>query len=188
MARPRSEDKRNAILAAATLLVAEQGLGASTADIARQAGVPHGSVFTYFSTKAELLNALYIEIKSDLTAAVLVQVPADADPKARFRHLWQNWTHWGVANPLKRRALAQLGVSDLVSEASRKAAFELAEPMVDLVRMVSARGALRDLPLRYVGALLEACATTTMEFMTEDPPGSESICEAGFEAVWRAVS
>ena len=64
MARPKSDDKRNAILAAATQVVAEQGVGAPTATIAKVAGVAEGTLFTYFATKDELLNRLYLELKS----------------------------------------------------------------------------------------------------------------------------
>ena len=46
MARPLSEAKRDAILAAAAQLVAAQGVGASTAQIAKAAKVAEGTVFT----------------------------------------------------------------------------------------------------------------------------------------------
>src|ERR1700722_13174654 len=59
MARPRSEDKRKALMAAATRVIVAQGLSAPTAVVAREAGVSNGSLFTYFDTKAELFNQLY---------------------------------------------------------------------------------------------------------------------------------
>lgn len=74
--------------------------------------MPHGSVFTYFSTKEELFNTLYLALKNELTDAVLAEMPAVDDVRVRLRHLWTMWTRWGVANPAKRRALAQFGVSD----------------------------------------------------------------------------
>ncbi|WP_175425821.1 TetR/AcrR family transcriptional regulator [Trinickia violacea] len=40
------------------------------AAIAKEAGVPNGSLFTYFPTKVELFNALYIEIKEELISTV----------------------------------------------------------------------------------------------------------------------
>ena len=57
MARPRSDEKRGAIMAAATRVIAAEGLGAATAAIAQEAGVSNGSLFTYFETKTELFNA-----------------------------------------------------------------------------------------------------------------------------------
>jgi AcrR family transcriptional regulator len=53
MARPKSEDKRNAIMAAAIRVIAAQGLAAPTATIAKEAGVANGSLFNYFETKAD---------------------------------------------------------------------------------------------------------------------------------------
>ena len=70
MARPRSEDKRQAILLAAIRLFAEEGLNAPTARIARTAGVAEGTLFTYFASKDELLNQLYLELKGQLRAAM----------------------------------------------------------------------------------------------------------------------
>jgi AcrR family transcriptional regulator len=56
MARPLSEDKRTAILEAATEVVATLGLSAPTAKIAKGAGVAEGTLFTYFANKDELLT------------------------------------------------------------------------------------------------------------------------------------
>jgi AcrR family transcriptional regulator len=47
LAKPKSEDKRNAILSAATQVFAERGLGAPTAAITGAAGIAEGSLFTY---------------------------------------------------------------------------------------------------------------------------------------------
>ena len=66
MARPRSSDRRSAIILAATRVILSQGLSASTAMIAQEAGVPNGSLFTYFETKADLLNRLYVKLKEEI--------------------------------------------------------------------------------------------------------------------------
>lgn len=56
MARPKSEDKKQALLEAATVAFAQSGIAASTSAIARSAGVAEGTLFRYFATKDELLN------------------------------------------------------------------------------------------------------------------------------------
>jgi AcrR family transcriptional regulator len=64
VARPKSEDKRNVILEAATRLFAERGLAAApTSKISNWAGVAEKTLFTYFRTKDDLINSLYREIK-----------------------------------------------------------------------------------------------------------------------------
>ncbi|RYD40674.1 MAG: TetR/AcrR family transcriptional regulator, partial [Verrucomicrobiaceae bacterium] len=52
MARPKSNDKRAAIMDAAVRVIVAQGLSAPTATIAKEAGISNGSLFTYFETKA----------------------------------------------------------------------------------------------------------------------------------------
>lgn len=71
MARPKSEDKKQALLEAATAAFAQSGIAASTALIARNAGVAEGTLFRYFATKDDLLNALYLHLKQDLCQTML---------------------------------------------------------------------------------------------------------------------
>ena len=120
MARPLSEDKRTAILEAATEVVATLGLSAPTAKIAKGAGVAEGTLFTYFANKDELLNRLYQELKMDLRDAMMTGYPAGSSLIDRNRHVWDRYIGWGSAHPLKRRAMRQLVVSDRITEESKK--------------------------------------------------------------------
>ncbi|WP_267221592.1 TetR/AcrR family transcriptional regulator [Dyella silvae] len=187
MARAKSEDRRQAILSAATTLIASEGLGAATASIAKEAGVPSGSVFTYFETKNDLINQLYQELKLELVSAVLFQLPKK-DPKKQLHHIWTQWTNWGVAFPEKRRVLAQLMVSDEISAASREHALKAASPTLGVIDQVRHQGVLKNRSLAFVGAIVEATATTTMDFMIREPKQAANYREAGFETLWKAIS
>src|SRR5271165_2745143 len=105
MARPLSEEKRSALLAAAIDAVASSGVAASTLKIAKDAGVAEGTLFRYFPTKDDLFNQLYLDLKSDLMGFLAAGLPADAGIKAQFQHLWSRFIDWGVSNPDKRKAL-----------------------------------------------------------------------------------
>src|SRR5258708_16603228 len=88
MVRPKSEDKRNAILGAATRLFAERGLTAApTSEISKQAGVAEGTLFTYFKTKDDLINPLYREIKLELAVAIMSHFPRHNRLRTRMRHV-----------------------------------------------------------------------------------------------------
>jgi AcrR family transcriptional regulator len=117
VARPKSEDKRNAILAAATRAFAERGLTAApTSEISKQAGIAEGTLFTYFRTKDDLVNALYREIKLELADAMMSGFPRKKSVRTRLRHVWDGYVNWGVANPEQRKVLAQLQVSGMLSQ------------------------------------------------------------------------
>ena len=66
MARPKSEDKKQALLDAATSAIAQYGIAASTALIARRAGVAEGTLFCDFATKYDSLNAPYLHLQTCL--------------------------------------------------------------------------------------------------------------------------
>jgi AcrR family transcriptional regulator len=187
MARPRSDDKRTAIMTAATRVIVTQGLSAPTAVIAREAGVANGSLFTYFETKADLFNQLYLELKSGMASAALEGFPANAELRDQFLHLWSNWTDWAVSNPDKRRALAQLTVSDEITSASREDGHKTMAAFGGLLERSRANGPLRDAPMGFVVAIMTSLADATMDFMVQDPANADRHCKAGFDAMWRAI-
>jgi AcrR family transcriptional regulator len=188
MARPKSEDKRNAILAAATEVIAEQGLGAPTARIAKMAGVAEGTLFTYFESKDALLNTLYLDIKSHMREVMMEGYPKNGTVQNRARHVWQKYVDWGVAFPQKRRAMAQLAVSDRLTEHSRAAGMNAFADVNEMVRTSIASGVLRDHPPAFAAAILGAIAETTMDFIERDAAQAERYRNAGFEAFWSAVA
>ena len=120
MARPRSEDKRNAILEAATRVIGAHGLSAPTALIAKEAGVSNGSLFAYFETKADLLNRLYVELKAEMAAGALDGLPTESDIRTQMFHVWSHLLRWATSSPDKRRTLAHLSVSEDVTSESRR--------------------------------------------------------------------
>lgn len=114
MARPRSEEKRLALLNAAAETVAEHGLAASpTSLIAKKAGVAEGTLFRYFPTKDDLLNELYLHLKQDMCEAMKKHYTATAASPLRERaqSLWNSYIDWGLAHPLANKAVNQLAVS-----------------------------------------------------------------------------
>src|SRR5258706_9410456 len=188
MARPRSEDKRNAILVSATEVVAKLGVSAPTAKIAKNAGVAEGTLFTYFSSKDELLNQLYLELKSDLADAMTTGYPFDKSLLVRTRHVWNSYVDWGSAHPLKHKAMTQLGVSERVTEKSKRIGAEAFKEINQMIRELMAGGALKDQPPAFASTFLTAMAGTAMDFIAREPGRAKRYTKAGFEAFWRAVT
>lgn len=188
MARPRSEDKRNAIMEAATRVIVTQGLSAPTATIAREAGVSNGSLFTYFETKVDLFNQLYLELKTEMALAVLENLPAEARLREQAFHVWANWIDWGVFKPEKRRALAQLIVSTEITPASREVGQKKSAEIAKFLERIRANGPLKDTPLSFVVAIMESLTDATIDLMIQDPINAQKHCQVGFDALWRMIA
>ena len=188
MARPKSDDKRNAILAAATRIIVAQGLSAPTAVIAQAAGVANGTLFTYFETKSDLLNQLYLELKSEMASTALADLRPNLTLRNRFYRVWTNWAKWTLASPEKRRTLALLGVSDQITPATRATAHKFMTPFAELIEQSRAHGPLSKSPMSFVTALMNSIADATMDYMIQDPSNAETHCKQGFDALWRILS
>lgn len=186
MPRPRSDDKRAAIMAAATRIIAAQGLGAATAAIAKEAGVSNGSLFTYFDTKADLLNQLYLELKGEMGAAALGGLPT-ADARTQMLHMWSRWMDWATANPLKRRTLAQLQVSDEITASTHGLANRTMAGIGEILERSRANGPMREAPAALVFALSSALAEATIDYIIGDPDRADEHKQSGFDALWRMI-
>lgn len=188
MARPKSEDKRQAILAAAIGIFAAQGLGAATAKIARLAGVSEGTLFNYFSSKDELLNELYLALKAELSAVMLPGYPESQELRRKAFHIWQRYTGWGVAQPDKRKAMALLALSDRVNQDTRLRAMAAFADINAVIVQSAAGGLLCGPAPEFAAAIMGALAETTMDFIQREPDKAEFYTKLGFDAFWKAIS
>jgi AcrR family transcriptional regulator len=185
--RVDAERNRERILAAARRLYATEGLGVSMASVAREAGVGKATLSRRFTTREELITAVFAD-RMDAYAAAVIEALADPDP-------WHGFTGYiravcamqaadrGFADVLTmtfpaakaleaRRTEAYDGFVELISRA--QAAGRLREDFTsqDLVILLMANAgviaaagdAAPDAWRRLVGQMLRAYATTGSEF------------------------
>lgn len=190
MARPRSEDKRNAILDAATRVFAERGLTAApTSEISKEAGVAEGTLFTYFKTKDDLMNSLYREIKLEVADAMMSGFPRKKSVRTRLQHVWDGYVDWGVANREKRRVLAQLSVSGMLSKETIDAGSAPFVEMYNMIRDAIDQHILRpDLPIELISKTMAALAEATMDLIVLKSARASKYRKSGFEIYWAGIT
>ena len=190
MARPKSGDKRNAILNAATRVFADRGLAdAPTSEISKRAGVAEGTLFTYFKTKDDLINSLYRKIKLEVADVMMSDFPRKKNVRARLKHVWDSYAKWGVANPKQRKVLAQLQVSDLLGKEAREAGSAPFVEIQTMTRDAMVQRVLRDdLAVELVSKTLGAMAEATMDLMVLHPSKANEYRDSGFEMFWAGIT
>lgn len=188
MARPRSDERRTAILDAATRVIASQGLGATTAAIAKEAGVSNGSVFVYFPTKVTLVNELYVELKTEMARAASDEGPTGAPDQDQLRYAWDRWLQWAATYPHKRRTIAQLEVSEDITTESHTAAGLAMVSIAHLLERCRAGGPVSEAPRNFVLTLVSALAEATIDATIRDPAAGELHRTVGFDAIWRVLA
>ncbi len=188
MARPRNPDHRAALLAGATRAFSRHGLGASTATIAKEAGVSAGTLFVYYDTKAALINELYVTLKQEMGQAATAGLRTSATPQDQLRHLWDNWITWATTDPDRQRALAQLRVAEHLSEDSHEAVRAAYAGVAELVAGITATGPMQGVPLGFTTALMSAIADTTIDDLIQHPDPTGVRSSTAFAAMWRALA
>ena len=188
MARPRSDDKRDAILAAATQLFAERGHWATpTSAVSRTAGIAEGTLFTYFRTKDDLLDTLYRAMKTELAEHLLAGYPHNGGIRDKLEHLWQRYVQWGVDEPAKCLVMSHLKLSDRISDATRAAGMEPFAEVEAAVKQSIRQGSLRKIPVDLIANMLAAMAEATMAGLAGRKSGHKAYRQQGFEMFWNAI-
>ena len=187
MARPRSQDKQKAILDAALRIFAERGIGgAPTSAISREAGIAEGSLFTYFKTKDELLNELYLALRAEFSRH-LPDFPHGQSPQIRLRYIWDKYLDLGAAHPEQLKVLAQLRASGRLFRENESPNFALTE-VIRAVGEASARNGSRDVPPEYQVLMIRAQMEMTVEFINAHPEAGPLCRELGFQMLWRGLA
>ena len=188
MARSRNPTHRLELLAAATRVFGEQGLGASTASIAKDAGVSTGTLFVYFETKSALVNELYVELKSEMARVATGAMPVEAAAREQLRHMWDQWIAWSSSRPEKRRALAHLSVAEDLTDDSRAATRRAYADIAARVSTIVDAGPLRDAPPGFALTLMSSITDATIDDLMRHPDGAGTRSTLAFDAMWRALA
>lgn len=170
---------------AAVREIAEAGLGASTARIAKAAGLAEGTMFTYFSSKDDLLNELYIELKTEVYRRILANFPYEAGLRERTHHIWAEYLRWGMEKPEERKVSVLLNLSTVVSGATRERMSAERKVVAQAMDELGQRGAFKDLPAGFASSAMTAMQEAVMEMTARKPRQKAALIEQAFDAFWR---
>jgi len=189
MARPRSEDKRNAIISAAVAEFAVRGVWSTPASVvSKAAGIAEGTLFTYFATKEILINEVYCALKKEMAEVIMHSYPRAEDARGRFQHFWNEYVNWGARNPNKVAVMGQLRYSDQITEESRMAGSAPFAELSDLLTKSMEEKIIRPYPIDFIGAMIGGMAELTMDFIARNEHSGTDYCATGFDTLWRGIA
>jgi AcrR family transcriptional regulator len=137
----RADAQRNLarILEAARDVFAREGIDASVADVAAQAGVGTATIFRRFPAKEDLLAAV-VEQRLEEIAAVARRATAGRDPAKGLRQLMT----WGIESYLEDRCMCESTGSAVFDRPRlRQLKAEIAAATEELLRRAKAAGTVR---------------------------------------------
>jgi AcrR family transcriptional regulator len=95
----KKTDKRERIIKTAISLFTKQGFfNTSTALIAREAGIAAGTLFTYFPSKEELIDQIYMECLNEIVGLSDESVKSAESFYEKIYSLTQSYLGWSLQN------------------------------------------------------------------------------------------
>lgn len=185
MARPRSEEKQQALLRAATDIFAEQGLAASTAAIAKRAGVAEGTLFRYFENKNALINAVCDAMLDDAEHHLAMSLVRALPGESQTQAAWDAYIDWALANPSVHVAGNMLMVSGKMSDAQMERAMRLSD--ITLQGAPRIKGLDQAQSIEFLSMICTGMMNAVVDMVVRKPHMADVYKRAGYRALLRAV-
>ncbi|WP_328654634.1 TetR/AcrR family transcriptional regulator [Micromonospora sp. NBC_00330] len=154
----RSDAARNRakVLAAAEIVLGEQGLTARMDEIARRAGVGVGTVYRHFATK-EALYAAIVSARVDLLLDEAARLRVAAEPQTGFFRFFAQVVADAARKKTLTDALHSAGIDVKAEQAGQRT--QMRDALADLLRDAQGVGAVRlDVGMPEILALLRGAS------------------------------
>ena len=135
--------KREAILRAALEVFAELGVhGVAVPEIAARAGVGTGTIYRFFDSKEQLINAVFREQKRAFGRR-LRDLDPNQEPRAVFDEFWRRAVQFVHDEPYAFRFLELHDHQSYLDEESRELERKVLAPLLASHRLLQKRGVFR---------------------------------------------
>ena len=185
----KSIDKRIALLKATLSLVNNGGIQeASMSKVAKIANVSPATIYLFFESKQDLVNQLYLDVKSSLAQAAFRDCDPDIAVKKNFEKIWFNMAEFKMAHKEEASFLSQCGNTPMIDEGTRQEGLRQLTPLFDLWSQGIKEGVMKDIS----PYLLYAFTIYPMAFLMNIEcrglcPLDEKLLDKAFEVAWNSI-
>jgi AcrR family transcriptional regulator len=184
----KQSEKREDVLNATLALIAEQGFHAAPmSQIAEKAQLGVGTIYRYFKSKEELINALYLEIRTRMAQAILRGQDTSCPVKEQFIQYLQNLIRYLIIHPAEIQFTQQYENSPFITETTRNEVSKIASPISDLFVLARNENLLKELPDSILMAIFSGASMGLLKMYLQDKPPVIEM-DAVIEAIWDMVA
>lgn len=144
--KPKDEKKIKQIFTATLHLVKENGLaGITMSEIAKAAKIATGTLYIYFKSKDELINALFTDCRKEAVNIYFKEYDASAPFKIGFKTIWLNLLKFRMERFEEAIFLDQCYHSPFITETTKEIARQMIQPLYKLVERGKKENLLKDI-------------------------------------------
>ncbi len=189
MTRVKDDNKIARIFAATLELVLKNGyLELRMADVAKQAHLAIGTLYIYFKDKEDLINQLFIHLKSEKVSLMMQTYSAHDSFYITFKKLWFAYFGLSMQYPHKMLFIEQYVYSVLLRDDTKSRSEALIEPLLSILENAQKEHLIKDyspqIILRHImGSVLEV----VKYFHAQKTQPSQNVINQCFEMTWNGI-
>ncbi len=187
--RIKDDEKVAALFEATVKLVNEIGFASSSVSkIAKEADVSPATIYVYYKNKEDLLVSTYIEIKLDLSKAILSDFNDKLPIRDILRNVWFNMFEY-ISNNLEYYKFAeQFSNSPYSSLVNKKEVEQFFEPLIKVLQSGIEQKIIKNVNLDVLTAFMIYPITVLANpRLCQDFETNEENIEIAFTLAWDAI-
>lgn len=189
MPRLTKEQTRSKLRSAVVAEVIERGFSAtSVGDVVKRAKVSAGTVYVHFESKDDMLQKVFMEIKTEFHAA-MIAAKSEANSAAMVRRMWFDMFAFASNQPSDFLYLEYGNSARILAPEQEDMAHKMTVEIGDMLQQGIDDGTLADIGVDTISLLLVAPAMQlARRAVLSDKPIPARLTELVFDRIWRAIS
>ncbi len=187
--RTKDDIKQEALFKATVKLVNEIGFASSSVSkIAKEAGVSPATIYVYYKNKEDLLVSTYIDIKRNLSRAVLENFDENLPIRDIWRNVWFNMFDYISRHPDNVQFTEQFANSPYNSLVDREAVEKYFEPIIRVLMRGIEQKIIKGVNPDILAAFIfYPILTLSNSRMCRNVEMNEANIETAFTSAWDAI-
>ena len=160
----QEENKRTKILNTMLGLVVRQGIQATPmSQVIKESGVAAGTIYHHFSSKEEIINELYLNMKQGFGKVFIENEYPTLDYKSLFFHIWKNLYEYFCENETAFHFAEQIGHCTMITPETRQKGEVYYLPIIQFFSTGVTQNYLREMDLNLMSKLIYGNIVTAVQ-------------------------
>ena len=187
--RLKDDEKEAALFEATVKLVNEIGFASSSVSkIAKEAGVSPATIYVYYKSKEDLLVSTYVDIKLDLSKAMLRDFNDKLPIRDILRNVWFNMFEYISNNLEYYKFIEQFSSSPYSSLVNRQEVEQYFDPLVKVLQTGIDQKIIKNVDFNILTAFMYYPITVLANpSLCQDFDLNEENIETAFTLAWDAI-
>lgn len=181
--------RKELIVETARKLIVSDGLyDTSIGKIAKAASIPVGSVYTYFSSKEELINYTYLSVKLEMGSYIFAPIGKDLTLKEELKCYWSRAIEFGVKHSEKFFFIEQFANSPMISKTSQDQVQQEFARVFFLFEKGILDGTLKKLDVFILHSIVYSNIIGTIKFLAAGSQAvNDELLDSLFTCCWDSI-